>query len=81
MNLFNKYRPKTLDEIKGQDFVVSTLKNKIPHTLLFTSSLGGTGKTSTACILANELIKINIYIIQKYSLWICGKCFGGGGGG
>lgn len=62
MNLFNKYRPKTLDEVKGQDFVVSTLKNKIPHTLLFTSSLGGTGKTSTACILANELNALHIEV-------------------
>ena len=45
MNLFNKYRPKALDEIKGQDFIVDNLKKNIPHTLLFTSSLGGTGKT------------------------------------
>ena len=62
MTLFNKYRPKALDEIKGQDFIVSTLKRSIPHTLLFTSSLGGTGKTSTACILAKELSAFHIEV-------------------
>ena len=62
MTLFNKYRPKTLDEIKGQDFIVDNLKKNIPHTLLFTSSLGGTGKTSTACILAKELSAFHIEV-------------------
>lgn len=67
MNLYNKYRPATLQEIKGQEFVVNTLdnmleQNSLPHTLLFTSSQGGTGKTSTARILSRALNAFSIEI-------------------
>jgi DNA polymerase-3 subunit gamma/tau len=52
-------RPKTLDELAGQEFVVSTLKNSlesgtIAHAYLF-SGPRGCGKTSAARILARSL--------------------------
>lgn len=57
--LYRKYRPKTFDEVIGQDHIVTTLKNqikldKISHAYLFTGSRG-TGKTSTAKIFAKAI--------------------------
>ena len=54
--LYNKYRSKTFSQIVGQESVVRTLcnaiiKDKVPHTLLF-EGLRGTGKTTTARVLA-----------------------------
>jgi len=53
-----KYRPKTLDDIIGQDLVVKRLKKyksiyELPHCLFVGSP--GTGKTATAHALANDL--------------------------
>jgi DNA polymerase-3 subunit gamma/tau len=54
--LYRKYRPRTFDDVVGQDVVVKTLKNsiinkKIAHAYLFAGPRG-TGKTSVAKILA-----------------------------
>lgn len=57
--LYRKYRPKTFDEVIGQDAVKKTLINqikndKISHAYLFCGSRG-TGKTSTAKIFAKAI--------------------------
>jgi DNA polymerase-3 subunit gamma/tau len=57
--LYRKYRPKNLQEIVGQEHIKQALKNaielgKISHAYLFTGPRG-TGKTSTARILAKSL--------------------------
>lgn len=57
--LYRKWRPNTFDEVKGQDAVVTTLKNQIQsdrvgHAYLFCGSRG-TGKTSVAKIFAKAV--------------------------
>ena len=54
--LYRKYRPKTFDDVVGQDVIVKTLKNavindKISHAYLFAGPRG-CGKTSIAKIFA-----------------------------
>jgi DNA polymerase-3 subunit gamma/tau len=54
--LYRKARPQTFDEVKGQDHVVTTLRNQIKtgrlqHAYLFCGTRG-TGKTSVAKLLA-----------------------------
>ena len=57
--LYRKFRPKTFSEVVGQDHVIQTLKNQIKsgrigHAYLLTGGRG-TGKTSTAKILARAI--------------------------
>lgn len=59
MELYKKYRPKSLKRIYGQDSAVSTLtamikNNKIPHTIMFTGP-SGCGKTTLARIIQKKL--------------------------
>ena len=57
--LYRKFRPNTFDEVKGQDHIVTTLKNqinsdRIGHAYLFCGTRG-TGKTSVAKIFARAV--------------------------
>ena len=57
--LYRKYRPQTFGEVVGQDVVTRTLKNAVAsgrtsHAYLFCGPRG-TGKTSTAKILARAV--------------------------
>ena len=57
--LYRKWRPATFDEVKGQDHIVTTLKNQITggrigHAYLFCGTRG-TGKTSVAKIFAKAV--------------------------
>ena len=54
--LYRKWRPKTFEDVAGQEHITTTLKNEIienrlTHAYLFTGSRG-TGKTTCAKILA-----------------------------
>ncbi len=58
-SLYRRHRPRTFDEVVGQEPVVRTLRNavergKVHHAYLFVGSRG-TGKTSMAKILASCL--------------------------
>ncbi len=57
--LYGKWRPRGFDEVAGQDHIVRTLRNalatgQVAHAYLF-SGPRGTGKTTTARILARAL--------------------------
>lgn len=61
--LYREYRPKTFDEVLGQDRVTNVLKNqvktgKISHAYIF-SGERGTGKTSCAKIFAKAINCLN----------------------
>ena len=57
--LYRKFRPSGFDEVKGQDQIVTTLRNqirteRIGHAYLFCGTRG-TGKTTVAKILAKAV--------------------------
>ena len=61
--LYRKFRPKTFDDVLGQEHVTRTLKNQIKtdniaHAYLF-SGIRGTGKTSTAKIFSRAVNCLN----------------------
>lgn len=71
--LYRKYRPQTLDTLVGQEHIKKTLTSaielgKISHAYLFTGPRG-TGKTSTARILAKSLNCKNGPTVHP-----CGEC-------
>lgn len=61
--LYRRFRPKTFDQVLGQEHITTTLKNQIinqniGHAYIF-SGTRGTGKTSTAKIFARAVNCIN----------------------
>ena len=57
--LYRKFRPSGFDEVKGQDQIVTTMRNqirteRIGHAYLFCGTRG-TGKTSVAKIMAKAV--------------------------
>ncbi|MHB9111036.1 MAG: DNA polymerase III subunit gamma/tau [Thermoleophilia bacterium] len=73
VSLYRKYRPSSFDQVMGQEHVTRTLVNaidsgKISHAYLFAGSRG-TGKTSTAKLLAKALD-----CVDGPTSTPCGKC-------
>ena len=72
--LYRKYRPRTFDDVCGEDHITSVLKyeaqsSRFSHAYLFCGPRG-TGKTSCAKILAKVLNCENPVNGSP-----CGKCF------
>ena len=62
--LYRKWRPKTFDDVAGQEHITTTLRNelkndRVSHAYLFTGSRG-TGKTTCAKILAKAVNCLDI---------------------
>src|SRR5690349_23891166 len=56
LSLYRRHRPRTFDDVVGQEHIVRTIRNaieldKVHHAYLFVGSRG-TGKTSMAKLLA-----------------------------
>ncbi|MDE2692730.1 MAG: DNA polymerase III subunit gamma/tau [Paracoccaceae bacterium] len=76
--LARKYRPESFAELRGQDTMVRILKNafaadRIAHSFILTG-IRGTGKTTTARIIAKGLNCIGVDGTGQPTTDPCGKC-------
>ncbi len=81
LNLARKWRPKKLDDVIGQDLVISLIKNSLYRNLIFPvylfSGPRGSGKTSTARLFASSLncIELKDFIKSPKSVLLpCSQC-------
>lgn len=79
-SLYLKYRPQVFDDVVGQDHVCQTLRNalaqgKVAHAYLFCGPRG-TGKTTTARILAKALCCANADAPTPDPCGVCDACTG-----
>ena len=74
--LYRKFRPDNFKDVKGQDHIVTTLKNQIQadrigHAYLFCGTRG-TGKTSIAKLFAKtvnySISKLAVIFIRVYKI-------------
>jgi DNA polymerase-3 subunit gamma/tau len=79
-SLYREYRPQTFAELVGQDHVARTLRNAVEtdavaHAYVF-SGPRGTGKTSTARILAKALdcVGTDASPVERPTATPCGVC-------
>jgi DNA polymerase-3 subunit gamma/tau len=76
--LARKYRPETFADLRGQDAMVRTLKNafeadRIAHAFILTG-IRGTGKTTTARIIAKGLNCVGPDGKGQATIEPCGQC-------
>jgi DNA polymerase-3 subunit gamma/tau len=75
-SLYRRFRPQRFDEVRGQDHITRALRNavrenRVAHAYLF-SGPRGTGKTSTARILATALNCANV--VDGEPCGVCDSC-------
>ena len=69
-SLYRKYRPQTFDDVVGQEHIERTLRNavasgNVSHAYLFCGPRG-TGKTTTARLLAKALLWLQLLQEERY---------------
>jgi DNA polymerase III subunit gamma/tau len=77
-NLYRKYRPQRFSQLAGQEHITRTIQtaiatNRVSHAYMF-SGPRGTGKTSSARLLAKILNCTDLQKTENDQLDCCGEC-------